>query len=133
MGVESIVIPLALFAAIVALVWLLTAMVTQMSMARTLRDAARTSPENLGLIAERLVAPRGGSAAEIAGFVGVGTGAALGIAALIGDAAMRTPILQGALLPLFIGGAMLLQGWLMRRRGANTPAPAAIADARSDA
>lgn len=112
---EDTLIPLAVFASIVAVVWLLVAGTVRIMMMRTLRDTARTSPDSLETVAQRLVAPPSGTRHDTAGLLGVALGAALAIAALIGAPAERTLLLQVALLPGFMGAALLGQRWLPGR------------------
>ena len=115
MFLEDSLIPLAVFASIIAITWLLVAGTVRIVMIRTLRDTARTSPESLETVARRLAAPPTGVRSETIGLLGIAFGAALAVAALIGAPAERTLLLQAALLPGFMGAALFGQRWLPSR------------------
>lgn len=115
MLLEDSLIPLAVFASIVGIVWILVAGTVRIMAIRTLRETARTSPASLETIAARLAAPPTGIRSETLGLLGMAMGAALCVAGLIGDAASRTVLIQTALLPGFMGAALFGQRWLPGR------------------
>ncbi len=112
---EDTLIPLAVFASIVAVVWLLVAGTVRIMMMRTLRETARTSPDSLPTVAQRLAAPPRGANTDTIGLLGMALGLALAVAALIGGEGERTALLQVALLPGFMGAALFGQRWLPGR------------------
>lgn len=116
MDAEAIFIPLAGMAMVVSMLGLVTGLVGQWISNRTLRDALKANPENLALLADRLT-QRKPVDLETWGLVGIATGAALAVAALIGAPEARTILLQTSLLPGLVGAALFGQRWL-RRPGA---------------
>ena len=115
MLLEDSLIPLAVFASIVGIIWMLVAGTVRIMTMRTLRETARTSPESLGTVAARLGAPATGVRSETIGLLGMAMGAALAVAGLIGDPVSRTLLIQTALLPGFMGAALFGQRWLPRK------------------
>ena len=114
MDAESVLIPLAVFVAIVAVVGLITGVIGQWIVNRTVREALRTSPEQLSLVTDKLQQRRPLNL-EIWGLVGIALGAALAVGALIGEPETRTALLQASLVPGFIGAALFGQRWLPKR------------------
>jgi uncharacterized protein YneF (UPF0154 family) len=123
MDVVAIVVPLAAMALVAALLGLITSLIGHWIANRTLREALKASPENLSMIADKLHQRRPISL-EIWGLLGMATGAALAVAALIGAPEMRTLFLQASLLPGFIGAALFGQRWLPKP--GNAPAIEAL-------
>jgi uncharacterized protein YneF (UPF0154 family) len=117
MDVVAIVVSLGGMALVAALLGLITSLIGVWIANRTLREALKASPENLSMIADKLHQRRPISL-EIWGLLGMATGAALAVAALIGDPEMRTIFLQASLLPGFIGTALFGQRWLRKPGGA---------------
>ncbi len=115
MDAESVIIPLAVFAAIVAIIGLITGVIGQWIVNRTVREALRVSPEHLALVSDKLERRRQWSP-ESWGLIGVALGAALAVAALIGAPDDRIALLQGSLIPAFTGLALIGQRWLPKRR-----------------
>ncbi len=114
MDAESVLIPLAGMALVAGLLALVTNVIGQWIVNRTMREALKSSPENLALIADKLNARRPWNM-ESWGLIGMATGAALAVAGAIGDPASRTLLVQTALLPGFIGAALFGQRWLPKR------------------
>jgi hypothetical protein len=124
MSFDDTVIPLAVFASIVAIVWMIMGGIVRIFAMKTLRLTAKDSPECLPLVAERL-AVRGATTAEMVGLIGIALGAALAVAGLIGAPETRVALLQAALLPGFIGAALVARGWIAPPRVEVLPAPEA--------
>lgn len=118
MDLESILIPLGAFVAIVAVFGMFTGLIGQWITNRTVREALRSSPENLKLVADKMQRRRQWSP-ETWGLIGIAIGAAMAVAGLIGDPADRIALLQIALLPGFVGAALLGQRWLPKRQDTN--------------
>lgn len=123
MDANLILIPLAGMAMVVAMLGLIMGAIGQWIVNRTVREALKASPENLAMLADKLHQRRPLNL-EVWGLVGIATAAALAVAALIGDPASRTILLQTALLPGFIGAALFGQRWLPRP--GNAPPIAAL-------
>jgi uncharacterized protein YneF (UPF0154 family) len=111
---ESVLIPLGVFAAFVAIVALFTGLAGLWVVNRTMREALKTNPDSLPLLTGQMQQRRPWNL-EIWGLVGMATGAALAVAAAIGAPEARTLLLQTSLLPGFIGAALFGQRWLPRR------------------
>jgi uncharacterized protein YneF (UPF0154 family) len=111
MDAEAILIPIAGMVFVAGLVGLVTGLFGQWISNRTLRDALKSNPENLAIMADKLHMRRPWNT-ELWGLVGMATGAALAVAALIGAPETRTLLLQTSLLPGFIGAALFGQRWL---------------------
>ena len=114
MDAESVLIPLAGMALVAGLLALVTNVIGQWIVNRTMREALKSSPENLALVADKLAARRPWNL-ENWGLISMAVGAALAVAGLIGDPASRTVLLQTALLPGFVGAALFGQRWLPKR------------------
>lgn len=121
MDMESILVPLAVFASLVVIVGLITGLIGRWIVNRTLRAALQTSPDNLAIVVGSLHR-RPPMNLEIWGLVGVALGAALAVAGLIGDPASRIALVQAALIPGFIGAVLFGQRWLPRHPATNTAA-----------
>jgi hypothetical protein len=113
MDAEAVLIPLAGMALVVALLGLVTGLIGHWIANRTMREALKASPENLAMMADKLHQRRPLNL-ETWGLLGMATGAALAVAALIGAPEARTLLLQASLLPGFIGAALFVQRWLPR-------------------
>jgi hypothetical protein len=125
MDIEGLLVPLGVFAAVVAVFGLVTGLIGHWVTNNTLREALRTSPENVALVANKLQQRRPVNT-ETWGLLGIALGAALAGAGLIGAPETRVALLQAALLPGFIGGALFGQRWLPARKS-----PPAIDDLRA--
>lgn len=123
MDAEAILIPLAGMALVATLLGLITSLIGHWIANRTLREALKASPENLAMMADKLHRRRPINL-EVWGLLGMATGAALAVAALIGAPETRTLLLQASLLPGFIGAALFGQRWLPRP--GNAPAIEAL-------
>jgi hypothetical protein len=125
MNFDDTIVPLAVFGSMVAVVWLIVAGLVKIFTMKTLRDTARSSPESLALVAEKISA-RSTTAGDTAGLLGIALGVALAVAALIGAPDMRVALLQLALLPGFMGAAQIARRWLLPAvRQPATPTPPA--------
>lgn len=111
MDAEAVLIPLAGMAMVVAMLGLVTGMIGNWFINRTVREALKASPENLAMVADKLHQRRPLNL-EIWGLLGMWSGAALAVAALIGAPEGRTILLQMSLLPGFVGVAMFGKRWL---------------------
>lgn len=111
MDAVEIWIPLAGMALVATLLGLITSLVGHWIANRTMREALKASPENLSMMADKLHQRRPINL-EVWGLLGMATGAALAVAALIGAPETRTLLLQTSLLPGFIGAALFGQRWL---------------------
>jgi hypothetical protein len=122
MNFDDTVIPLAVFASIVAVVWLIISGIVRIFAMKTLRLTAKDSPDSLALVAERL-AVRNAATAEAVGLIGIALGAALAVAGLIGGPETRVALLQAVLLPGFIGAALVARRWIAPPKVPTLPAP----------
>nr|WP_310524388.1 hypothetical protein [Polymorphobacter sp.] len=115
MDAESLLIPIGLFLAIVAIVALITEVVGLSITNKTVREALKASPEHLALVTDKFQKRRRWSS-DAVGLLGIALGAALVVAALIGAPGSRIALLQAALLPAFTGAALMGQRWLPKPR-----------------
>ncbi len=117
MEAEELLVALAGMAMVVAMLGLITSLIGHWIANRTVREALKAAPENLGMLADKLHQRRPLNL-EIWGLIGMAGAAALAVAALIGAPAARTLLLQLALMPGFIGAALFGQRWLPKPHGA---------------
>ncbi|KAB7648621.1 hypothetical protein [Polymorphobacter fuscus] len=115
METRELIIAMTVFVAIVAVVALITGVIGKAISNKTVREALRASPETVALVNQRLMARRRWRP-EAVGLLVMALGAALAGAALIGPVEQRVVLLQLALLPGFVGAALVGLRWLPANR-----------------
>ena len=114
MEASELMVSLAGLLAITAIFALITGVLRYWMINRTMREALKSQPEQMALVSDKL-GMRADFNFDLWGLIGIATGAALAVAGVIGEAAQQTLLLQSALLPGFIGVALIGQRWLPRR------------------
>ena len=120
-----LLVPLGLFFAFVLVVAQLARLASNISLNRTLREALRSDPASVPILAERLDA-RQPWADSLVGWIFIAFAVGLVLMALFEPAfAERRRIVQSAIVPLVVGGVILF--YLRRAKKAATDDMAGIA------
>lgn len=127
---ESVLMPFAVFGSFVLVVGQLTRLLSDISLNRTLREALRSDPGSVPLLAERLGARQPWTDALI-GWIFIALSAAIVLISLFEGPEDRRDMLQAAIVPLVIGVVVIVYvRWAMaaleRQGGGNArPVPPA--------
>lgn len=107
MGMAEVLIPISVFVAMTVVVALLTRLIATGMLNRTIREALRSDPGSVPLLAERLEA-RQPWADSMLGWVFIALAVALALLGLTDDEAYaRRELLRAAIIPLVIGATVL--------------------------
>lgn len=98
----EIVIPVALFGAFVLVSAQFARLISNLSLNRTLREALRTDPSSVPILAERLDSRQPWADALI-GWIFIALAVGMALMSLFEEAAERRQILETAIVPLLIG------------------------------
>ena len=118
MNVVDLMVPLGLFFMITVSVALLTRLVATGMLNRTIREALRSDPGSVPLLAAKLEA-RQPWADALLGWIFLAFAAGLAALALFEEAEQQRELLQAAVVPLVVGVTVLAYVYLARPR---TPA-----------
>jgi hypothetical protein len=118
MHIEEVFVPMAGMLMIVSIVALATRAIAAASLNRTIREALRSDPGSVPILAERLDArPLWGD--YLLGWIFVAFTVALLLLALTDDdAGARREMLRGAIVPAIVGATVLTYAWFSSRRAA---------------
>ena len=107
MGTTEVLIPIALFAAMTVVVALLTRLIATGMLNRTIREALRSDPGSVPLLAEKLEA-RQPWADPMLGWVFIALAVAMALLGLTDeDPDARRELLRAAIVPLVVGATVL--------------------------
>ncbi len=126
---ESILMPFAVFGSFVLVVGQLTRLFADISLNRTMREALRSDPSSVPLLAERLGARQPWADALI-GWIFIAFALGIALISLFEGPEDRRDMLQAAIVPLVVGVVVLAYvSWVKRELGESggTSAPAAMA------
>lgn len=118
MNVVQLLVPLGLFFMIAVCTALLTRLIATGMLNRTIREALRSDPGSVPLLAARLEA-RQPWADALLGWIFLAFAAGLAALALFEDADQQRELIQAAVVPLVVGVTVLAYVYLARPR---TPA-----------
>lgn len=107
MGMVELFVPMAAFIMLAVVVGLITRLIATASLNRTIREAMRSDPQSVPLLAERLDrhAPWGDA---LLGWVFLALAVAMALLALTeADAEERTEMLRATIIPVVVGVAVL--------------------------
>jgi len=108
MGMAEVLVPIAVFVAATLIVALLTRLVATGMLNRTIREALRSDPGSVPLLAERLEARQPWADAML-GWVFIALAVAMALLGLTDDdPSDRMEMLRGAIIPLIIGVTVLV-------------------------
>lgn len=108
MGMAEVLVPISIFAAGTLIVALLTRLVATGMLNRTIREALRSDPGSVALLAEKLEARQPWADAMV-GWVFVALAVAMALLALTDDdPGDRTEMLRAAIIPLVVGVTVLV-------------------------
>lgn len=108
MGMAEVLIPIALFASMTLAVGLITRLIATGMLNRTIREALRSDPGSVPLLAERLEARQPWADAMV-GWVFIALALAMALLAVTDeDPNDRMEMLRGAIIPLIVGATVLV-------------------------
>lgn len=107
MGMAVVLIPISIFVATTVIVGLLTRLVATGMLNRTIREALRSDPGSVPMLAERLEA-RQPWADALLGWIFIALAAAMALLGLTDEEPeAKRELLRGAIIPLVIGATVL--------------------------
>jgi hypothetical protein len=118
MHIEEVFVPMAGMLMIVSMVALATRVIAAASLNRTIREALRSDPGSVPILAERLEArPLWGD--YLLGWILIAFTVALVLLGLTDrDAEARSDMLRGAIVPAIVGATVLVYSWFAAKRAA---------------
>lgn len=121
MSAVEALIPLAAVVVIAVIVGLITRLIATAMLHKTIREAMKSDPASVPLLAERLEA-RQPWADAVLGWIFIAFAVALALLAVTeADAGNSHEMLRAAIVPLVIGATVLLYTWLGRPKAPAAP------------